>query len=711
MAIQMVVLKRNQVMMILFIQVNHYIKYIISYLFIYIFEFFLISSSLVQAIKGFFDVGKLAQVFTGSAPSVEEDEADKEAIRKSYLELKAKKRLEEQLKKTEKDLKDNNTVLSPYDPSKPANTGWSSFLQGPAEEKPMRPTEIKKKRLEDEFEAWRKSKEAIVGKYESPAIGSKFEPKPEYHMKPIILPEAPTLHKKHIVVDAAGDLDDGIPEEWEPEDDEQPDPEPSGPSFEELASSFFDKTVKTLLTPLEYIDFKMETAPTDESIYHKNKEYPDEWILYRHENYVPIYDEFDKAKEKLAADQLAWKKYNEEMYDELNQEQEELNEIQEKPPAPVEDEIQQPPPPFIIPPAPTLVPPAPFNITPPAPVIVPKVDPQEKEQEQEQAERLRLQEIILRENEENEKKKIEAAQKKADPIVPAPIVPSSFPPSKFIISPSSPSASPETTVVEETPTEFEEMLASTGAKTVVYLPTKDGSAKSKRARILSDIGSPSIEIEIKSSGEKKKLKFDVNDIVSIKGGNGPNLTLPDDVDSSRVIHFNIRGKPELNIEFESDEVAKTSLIGFLDILRKRTTPVAPPKRVTLKWVCFAELEEKKMLSSTYVPQLLIYSSNSNSTISQYVKGKGNATSEIDIIPKLRPFKEGGWEDDFLIKEGWILKGTFSLTTIDSVTSKAVKGVDCFAEILTPTGVIVYRLPDTNMRNMFVKFLSSQNSKP
>lgn len=531
-------------------------------------------------------------------------------------------------------------------------------------------------------------------------------------MKPVILPDAPKLRKNHIVVDAAGDLDDGIPEEWEPEeDDPDADPEPSGPSFEELASSFFDKTVKTLLTPLEYIDFKMETAPTDESIYHKNKEYPDEWILYRHENYVPIYEDFDKAAEKLAADHAAWKKYNEDKFDELNQEQEELNNeyqppapvengIQEEPPAPVGNEIQEeggkveeeePPVPVIVPP-------------PPVQVIVPPL--RVNLQEEEQAERLRLQEMMMKENEEKEKKRMEALQK-AEPDQP---VAPSFPPSKFIISPSSPSASPETVPVEEVPTEFEEMLASTGLKTIVYLPTKEGAAKSKKARVMSDIDNPFIEIEIKAGGDKKKLKFDVNDIVDIKDGNGPNLKLPDEVESNRVLHFNIKGKPELNLEFESEEVCKSSLEGFLYVVKKRVTPPPPPPKVYLKWVCFADLEEKKLLSSAYVPQLLIFSSNSNNSISQYVKGKGKSTSELDIIPKLRACKEGGWEDDFLIKEGWLLKGNFSLATIVSVNSKSIKGADCFAEIITPGGVLVYRLPDSNMRNMFVKFLSSQ-SKP
>ena len=178
---------------------------------------------------------------------------------------------------------------------------------------------MKKKRLEDEFEAWRKNKEAVVNKYESPQIEAKYEPKEEYHVKPIVLPEAPKLDKKHIIVDARGDLDDGIPEEWEPEDDE-PDAPNSGPSFEELASSFFGRTFKLF----EYVDFRLETAPKDSSVYNKNPEFPDEWILYRHEHYVPIYEEFEKAAGKLAADKIAWQKYQADMFDELNRQEEEL---------------------------------------------------------------------------------------------------------------------------------------------------------------------------------------------------------------------------------------------------------------------------------------------------------------------------------------------------------------------------------------------------
>ena len=253
-------------------------------------------------------------------------------------------------------MKDKNKVLSPYDSSKqPAGTGWS-FLKPNQEEKAVRPAELKKKRLEDEFEAWRKNKEAVTAKYESPHIESKFVPNEDYHVKPIVLPEAPKLEKKHIVLDAAGDLDDGIPEEWEPEDDES-EVANSGPSFEELASSFFEKTFKLF----EYVDFKLETAPKDSSLYNKNFEYPDEWILYRHEHYVPIYEDFDKAAEKLAADRLAWQKYQSDKFDEMNRQEEELASQSTELPEPATVEV---PAPVVDIPAPVI--PAPVI---PAPVI------------------------------------------------------------------------------------------------------------------------------------------------------------------------------------------------------------------------------------------------------------------------------------------------------------------------------------------------------
>ena len=558
---------------------------------------------------------------------------------------------------------------------------------------------MKKKRLEDEFEAWRRNKEAVVNKYESPQIEAKYEPKEEYHVKPIVLPEAPKLDKKHIIVDARGDLDDGIPEEWEPEDDE-PDAPNSGPSFEELASSFFERTFKLF----EYVDFRLETAPKDSSVYNKNPEFPDEWILYRHEHYVPIYEEFEKAAEKLAADKIAWQKYQADMFDELNRQEEELAAQRQA----EQEQEQEEPTPII----------ETDGVDPELERIKKveaaradaarrteavkreealraeaarreeqlrvealrvdslRVEAQRAEAAAQQAERLRMQEMMSQE------------KKAAEPVppIPEPVVDTPQP------------------IAEEKISEFEELLASKGLMTVVYLPTKDGSAKSKKARVISDVGSPFIEIEVKSGGEKRKLKFEIVDIVSIAAGNGPSLVLPDKVNSANVIHFTIKGKPELNLELENKEVAQSTLTGFLDLLKRRNTETPT---TSLKWVCFAELEEKKMISTNYTAHLLIYSSSSNRVIQQYAKSK-KATSEVEIIPKLRKFKEGGWEDNFLINEGWVLKGSFDMSKIKTVISKQAKGRDCFAEVNSDDGTLVYRLPDTSMRNMFVKFISEHS---
>jgi len=592
---------------------------------------------------------------------------------------------------------------------------------------------MKKKRLEDEFEAWRRNKEAVVNKYESPQIEAKYEPKEEYHVKPIVLPEAPKLDKKHIIVDARGDLDDGIPEEWEPEDDE-PDAPNSGPSFEELASSFFERTFKLF----EYVDFRLETAPKDSSVYNKNPEFPDEWILYRHEHYIPIYEEFEKAAEKLAADKIAWQKYQADMFDELNRQEEELAAQQQ---AEQEQEAEE---------------------EEPAPIIeTDGVDPElerirkeeaaradaarkaeavkreealraeaakreealraeaarreeelrvealrvealrmeaqkageaARREEAQRAEAARLKELELAAAEQAERLRmqemISQEKKAAEPVppIPEPVVDTPQP------------------IAEEKISEFEELLASKGLMTVVYLPTKDGSAKSKKARVISDIGSPFIEIEVKSGGEKRKLKFEIVDILSIAAGNGPSLVLPDKVNSANVIHFTIKGKPELNLELENKEIAQSTLAGFLDLLKTRNTGTPT---TSLKWVCFAELEEKKMISTKYTAHLLIYTSNSNNVIQQYAKSK-NATSEAEIIPKLRKFKEGGWEDNFLINEGWVLKGSLDMSKIKSVISKQAKGLDSFAEVNSSDGTLVYRLPDTSMRNMFVKFISEHS---
>ncbi len=70
-------------------------------------------------------------------------------------------------------------------------------------------------------------------------------------------------------------------------------------------------------------------------------------------------------------------------------------------------------------------------------------------------------------------------------------------------------------------------------------------------------------------GQKKKLKFDVQEIMLVSKGKGPTIKLPSECDVARVMHFNIKGKPELNLELESASCRDAVVEGFNYVINKR----------------------------------------------------------------------------------------------------------------------------------------------
>jgi len=55
-----------------------------------------------------------------------------------------------------------------------------------------------------------------------------------------------------------------------------------------------------------------------------------------------------------------------------------------------------------------------------------------------------------------------------------------------------------------------------GLETLVYLPNKEGASKPKKAIIKCERGSNIIQCEVKAGGQKRKLKFDVFEVVSLQ---------------------------------------------------------------------------------------------------------------------------------------------------------------------------------------------------
>ena len=168
---------------------------------------------------------------------------------------------------------------------------------------------------------------------------------------------------------------------------------------------------------------------------------------------------------------------------------------------------------------------------------------------------------------------------------------------------------------------FEMLLGTEGLMALVYLPTREGTysltyslthllthslthlltyslthsggSKSKNAILRCERRSNTITCEINSqgtympcphyslthsltlayitirTGQKKKLKFDVQEIMLVSKGKGPTIKLPSECEVARVMHFNIKGKPELNLELESASCRDAVVEGFNYVINKR----------------------------------------------------------------------------------------------------------------------------------------------
>lgn len=129
---------------------------------------------------------------------------------------------------------------------------------------------------------------------------------------------------------------------------------------------------------------------------------------------------------------------------------------------------------------------------------------------------------------------------------------------------------------------FERVLGTDGLDVTVYLTSREGDTKSKRAVIKREKNSSTVYVEIKSRpkrpGEKeaaKRLKFDLaTDVMMVakgKGsGRGPNdAKVPRSVDDNCVLHFILKGKPELNVEVDGGTDSRDAVLtGFMQLISR-----------------------------------------------------------------------------------------------------------------------------------------------
>jgi hypothetical protein len=126
--------------------------------------------------------------------------------------------------------------------------------------------------------------------------------------------------------------------------------------------------------------------------------------------------------------------------------------------------------------------------------------------------------------------------------------------------------------------QFERVLATDGLEVAVYLTSREGETKNKRAVLRCERKSTTVYCEIKSKRTNeppKRLKFDlIADVMMVSRGKGAgrgknDAKVPATVDEARVLHFTLRGKPELNVELDSAEVRDSVLQGFMGLISRQ----------------------------------------------------------------------------------------------------------------------------------------------
>ena len=123
---------------------------------------------------------------------------------------------------------------------------------------------------------------------------------------------------------------------------------------------------------------------------------------------------------------------------------------------------------------------------------------------------------------------------------------------------------------------FDQLLGIEGLAVLVYLPTRDGGSKTRRAVLRCDRNSTSIVCEIESKKERTKtIKFDVRIVKAVRVGAGKTVPVPVDprFGDARRFHFVLQDKPDLTCELETSDARDVALSGFVYIVSTRRSPL------------------------------------------------------------------------------------------------------------------------------------------
>ena len=136
--------------------------------------------------------------------------------------------------------------------------------------------------------------------------------------------------------------------------------------------------------------------------------------------------------------------------------------------------------------------------------------------------------------------------------------------------------------VDEKADKLERLLSIHGVPCRLLMPaapgkdTKDSSKGKKAALRLSSDGKEFV-LEILSSKagvQGKKLNFKTNEVTAVNKGRSAMLTGMSGFDDSKIFHFSLTGKPELNLEVDDANIRDALAVGLWGVAAKKRVSVS-----------------------------------------------------------------------------------------------------------------------------------------
>ena len=304
-----------------------------------------------------------------------------------------------------------------------------------------------------------------------------------------------------------------------------------------------------------------------------------------------------------------------------------------------------------------------------------------------------------------------------------------------------------TTLPQEDRDRFDQLLGLEGLGANVFLPSRDGGSKLRKAVFRCDRNSTFIVCEITGKKDRTKtIRFDVKIVGAIRLGAGKSVSVPTDMyhGDSRRFHFVLADKPDLTCELESTEARDAALAGFVYLVSTRRSPLYTQQINTNKpismgkggqwatlpslarganarcltgWNRWYDVVEKGMLRTKYKPRLLLLTDKYELEV-YAPPNDSKATFPADMVVEGGPLKrylDGNWSSDVLEDEGFTYCENMccTLSELQSVTAQPGKGGDfwiavAFDDADKPT--VTFRVSSLGEQRYVVDFLMREMKK-